>query len=196
MIRLSFDLPGTIGSSLLPPLRKFAKDRGWKVIKEMIDHGYSGTTATRPQLTELMNLARRRGFDVLLVYALDRFGRSVKHLVNALDEFNELGIDFCAYNQNIDTTTAAGKLFFTMISGFAEFEAAIIKERVHAGLVRARAEGKTLGRPRSVQVDPRQVRALLKRPFHPSDCGAAGRFQKRHSSGAGPKIGLAKYISK
>jgi DNA invertase Pin-like site-specific DNA recombinase len=128
----------------------------------MIDHGYSGTTSTRPQLTEVMNLARRRGFDVLLVYALDRFGRSVKHLVNALDEFHELGIDFCAYNQNIDTTTASGKLFFTMISGFAEFEAAIIKERVLAGLVRARAEGKQLGRPRTVQLDPRQVRALQK----------------------------------
>jgi DNA invertase Pin-like site-specific DNA recombinase len=97
-----------------------------------------------------------------LVYALDRFGRSVKHLVNALDEFHELGIDFCAFNQNIDTTTAAGKLFFTMISGFAEFEAAIIKERVLAGLVRARAEGKQLGRPRTVHVDPRQVRALRK----------------------------------
>jgi DNA invertase Pin-like site-specific DNA recombinase len=146
----------------LPPLRKFAKDRGWKVVKEMIDHGYSGTTATRPQLTEVMSLARRREFDVLLVYALDRFGRSVKHLVNALDEFHSLGIDFCAFNQNIDTTTPAGKLFFTMISGFAEFEAAIIKERVLAGLVRARAEGKQLGRPRTVQVDPRQVRALRK----------------------------------
>lgn len=146
----------------LPPLRKFAKDRGWKVVKEMIDHGYSGTTATRPQLTEVMNLARRREFDVLLVYALDRFGRSVKHLVNALDEFNELGIDFCAYNQNIDTTTASGKLFFTMISGFAEFEAAIIKERVLAGLVRARAEGKQLGRPRTVQLDHQAVKKLRK----------------------------------
>jgi DNA invertase Pin-like site-specific DNA recombinase len=146
----------------LPPLRKFAKDRGWKVVQEMIDHGYSGTTATRPQLTEVMNLARRREFDILLVYALDRFGRSVKHLVNALDEFHELGIDFCAYNQNIDTTTATGKLFFTMISGFAEFEAAIIKERVHAGLARARAEGKQLGRPRTVQVDVGKVRVLRK----------------------------------
>jgi DNA invertase Pin-like site-specific DNA recombinase len=144
----------------LPPLRKFAKDRGWKIVSELIDHGYSGTTNLRPNLTEVMSLARRRAFDVLLVYALDRFGRSVKHLVNALDEFNELGIDFRAYNQDIDTTTAAGKLFFTMISGFAEFEAAIIKERVHAGLARARAEGKQLGRPRTVQVDPRQVRAL------------------------------------
>lgn len=118
----------------LPPLRKFAKDRQWEVVKELIDHGYSGTTDKRPQLAEVMNLARRRAFDVLLVYALDRFGRSVKHLVNALDEFHELGIDFCAFNQNIDTTTPAGKLFFTMISGFAEFEAAIIKERVRAGL--------------------------------------------------------------
>jgi DNA invertase Pin-like site-specific DNA recombinase len=97
-----------------------------------------------------------------LVYALDRFGRSVRHLVNALDEFKSLGIDFCAYNQNIDTTTASGKLFFTMISGFAEFEAAIIKERVHAGLARARAEGKTLGRPRTVQFDRQAVKKLRK----------------------------------
>ncbi len=146
----------------LPPLRKFAKDRGWKVVEEFIDHGYSGTTDQRPQLAEVMNLARRRAFDVLLVYALDRFGRSVKHLVNALDEFHSLGIDFCAFNQNIDTTTPAGKLFFTMISGFAEFEAGIIKERVHAGLVRARAEGKRLGRPRTVKVDQREVLTLRK----------------------------------
>src|ERR1700690_2100315 len=144
----------------LPPLRKFAKDRGWKVIKEMIDHGYSGTTATRPQLTEVMSLARRREFDVLLVYALDRFGRSVKHLVNALDEFNSLGIVFFALKQNIDPTTPAGKLFFTMISGFAEFEAAIIKERVHAGLARARADGKKLGRPRTVHLDIAEIKKL------------------------------------
>ena len=144
----------------LPPLRKFAKERGWKVIQELIDHGYSGTTENRPNLIEVMNLARHRKFDVLLVYALDRFGRSVRHLVNALDEFKSLGIDFCAYNQNIDTTTASGKLFFTMISGFAEFEAAIIKERVHAGLARARAEGKKLGRPRTVHLDPHEIKKL------------------------------------
>src|SRR5471032_594577 len=146
----------------LPPLRKFAKDRGWKVVEEFIDHGYSGTTDQRPQLNEVMNLARRRGYDVLLVYALDRFGRSVKHLVNALDEFHSLGIDFFAFNQNIDTTTPAGKLFFTMISGFAEFEAGIIKERVQAGLVRARAEGKQLGRPKTVELDPLEVKRLHK----------------------------------
>ena len=67
-------------------MRKFAKDRGWKVIKELIDHGYSGTTDQRPNLTEVMNLAQRREYDVLLVYALDRFGRSVKHLVTAPKE--------------------------------------------------------------------------------------------------------------
>lgn len=144
----------------LPPLRKFAKDRGWKILKELVDHGYSGTTDKRPQLAEVMNLARRREFDILLVYALDRFGRSVKHLVNALDEFHELGIDFCAFNQNIDTTTAASKLFFTVISGFAEFEAAIIKERIRASLVRARAEGKQLGRPRTVHLDLVEVKRL------------------------------------
>jgi DNA invertase Pin-like site-specific DNA recombinase len=144
----------------LPPLRKFAKERGWKVVQELIDHGYSGTTENRPNLIELMAMARHREFDVLLVYALDRFGRSVKHLVTALEEFKSLGIDFCAYNQNIDTTTPSGKLFFTMISGFAEFEAAIIKERVHAGLARARAEGKKLGRPRTVHLDPHEIKKL------------------------------------
>ena len=95
-----------------------------------------------------------------MVYALDRFGRSVKHLVNALDEFRALGIDFCVFNQNIDTTTPAGKLFFTMISGFAEFEAAIIKERVNAGLARARNEGKKLGRPRTVHLDTAEIKKL------------------------------------
>ena len=90
-------------------------------------------------------------FDVLLVYALDRY---------ALDEFRALGIDFCVFNQNIDTTTPAGKLFFTMISGFAEFEAAIIKERVLAGLVRARNEGKQLGRPRTVHLDLHEIKKL------------------------------------
>ncbi len=146
----------------LPPLRKFAKDRKWEVVKEMIDHGYSGTTENRPNLIELMTMARHREFDVLLVYALDRFGRSVKHLVTALDEFKSLGIDFCAYNQNIDTTTPSGKLFFTMISGFAEFEAGIIKERVHAGLARARAEGKQLGRPKTVELDLLEIKKLRK----------------------------------
>ena len=146
----------------LPPLRKFAKERGWKVVQELIDHGYSGTTENRPNLIEVMNLARHRQFDVLLVYALDRFGRIVRHLVNALDEFKSLGIDFCAYNQNIDTTTPSGKLFFTMISGFAEFEAAIIKERVHAGLTRARAEGKKLGRPKTVELDLLKIKRLRK----------------------------------
>src|ERR1017187_3754380 len=144
----------------LPPLRKLAKERGWKVVQELIDHGYSGTTENRPNLIELMAMARHREFDVLLVYALDRFGRSVKHLVTALDEFKSLGIDFCAYNQNIDTTTPSGKLFFTMISGFAEFEAAIIKERVHAGLARARADGKKLGRPRTVYLDIAEIKKL------------------------------------
>lgn len=144
----------------LLPLRTFAKNRGWKIVKELLDIGFSGTTAKRPQLTELMQMAQHREFDVLLVYSLDRFGRSVKHLVTSLEEFNALGIDFCAYNQNIDTTTPTGKLFFTMISAFAEFEASIIKERVKAGLDRARSEGKILGRPKTVNLDLKKVKEL------------------------------------
>src|SRR3989454_862282 len=103
--------------------------------------------------------ARRRLFDTVVVVRFDRFARSVKELVLALEEFQVLGINFVSLNESIDTTTAMGKFFFSVVAAFAEFERSIIRERVRQGIDRARSEGKALGRPR-VEVDPLQVAGL------------------------------------
>lgn len=131
----------------LRDLRKHVEARGWTTFKEYVDNGISGSKDKRPSLDAMMNDAKKRKFDVVLVWRFDRFARSTKHLIDALEDFKCLGIDFVSYMENIDTTTPGGKLFFTMVSAFAEFELNILKERVKAGLANARAKGKVLGRP-------------------------------------------------
>lgn len=143
----------------LRDLRKHVEARGWETFKEYVDKGISGTKDKRPELDAMMNDAKKRRFDVVLVWRFDRFARSTKHLLNALDDFKCLGIDFVSYMENIDTTTPGGKLFFTMVSAFAEFELNILKERVRAGLANARAKGKVLGRP-SAKVDTEELLQL------------------------------------
>jgi len=106
-----------------------------------------------------MELARKRQLDVVLVWKFDRFARSSQQLINALEEFRGLDVDFISYTENIDTTTSTGKAFFTVISAFAEFERSLIRERVVAGLNRARAEGTKLGRP---AVTRDQIKAMKK----------------------------------
>lgn len=133
----------------LMQLQEYAKQRGWTIASEYVDKGVSGAKESRPSLDRLMDAARKRKIDKVLVWRFDRFGRSTKHLILALEEFNVLGVDFISYNDNIDTGTPAGRVMFTMISAFAEFERAIIQERINAGLSRARAHGKRLGRPRA-----------------------------------------------
>jgi DNA invertase Pin-like site-specific DNA recombinase len=130
----------------LRELKAYAKHRGFAVERELIDIE-SGAKADRPKLAELFDLARKRKVDVVLVWKFDRFARSTKQLITALEEFRGLGIDFISYTENIDTSTPAGKVLFTVISAFAEFERDLIRERVRAGLDRARAEGTRLGRP-------------------------------------------------
>jgi DNA invertase Pin-like site-specific DNA recombinase len=131
----------------LRELGSYAKRRQLRVVYELVDRE-SGANEKRPQLDKLMDLARKRKVDVVLAWKFDRFARSTKHLVTALEEFRELGIDFISYTENVDTSTPAGKALFTMVSAFAEFERDLIGERVKAGLDRARAEGIALGRPR------------------------------------------------
>ena len=143
----------------LRDLRQYAQDRGWEVHDEYIDHGLSGAKSSRPALDCMMDDARKRRFDAVVVWRFDRFARSVKHLVLALEELRGLGIGFVSYQENVDTSSPLGQAIFTIIAAMAELERNIIVERVHAGLRRARAEGKKIGRPRSV-VDPRQVEAL------------------------------------
>jgi DNA invertase Pin-like site-specific DNA recombinase len=132
----------------LRDLRTFCLQRGFEVWKEYPDQGISGSKDHRPALNELMEDARKRKFDTVLVWRFDRFARSTKHLITALEEFRHLGIDFISYQENIDTSSPLGKAIFTIVSAIAELERNIIVDRVKAGIRRAKESGKTLGRPR------------------------------------------------
>lgn len=137
----------------LVELRRYASARGWDV-KEHVDHGISGAKERRPALDALLADAKRRRFDVLVVWRLDRLGRNLRHLIILLEELQALGIAFVSLGEGIDATTPAGKLQMHILGAIAEFERSRIAERVRAGLQRARAQGKRLGRPRK---SPAQV---------------------------------------
>ena len=130
----------------LTPLREYCKQRGFEVTGEFVDVGVSGSKDRRPELDRLMDLAKKRLIDCVIVWKLDRFGRSLKHLVTALDEFEKLGVSFISYRENLDLTSSTGKLMFHIIAAMAEFERTLIVERVKAGIVNARAKGKQIGR--------------------------------------------------
>lgn len=140
-------------------LRRYAEARGWTVVEELVDHGISGSKDRRPALDRLMDAARKRRIDRVLVARFDRFGRSVKHLILALEEFRTLGVEFTSLHDNVDTGTPMGRMAFALIAAVAEFERELIRERIHAGLNRARVEGKRLGRP-PVKIDADRVREL------------------------------------
>ena len=131
----------------LAELKDYRKKREWGIYKEYIDQGYSGGNIKRPAFAQMMEAARKRKFDVLLVWKLDRLGRSLKDLIDTLDELGALGIDFVSYENQLDTSTPTGKLVFHVIGAVAEFEKDIIRERVKAGLENAKRKGKRLGRP-------------------------------------------------
>ena len=143
----------------LRELREYSSSRGWTIVEEFTDRGVSGSKDSRPALNRLMADAGRRKFDIVLVWKLDRFGRSVRHLVNALAELEALGIAFVSLRDNLDLTTPSGRLMFQIIAAMAEFERELIRERVKAGLRNAKAKGKKLGRPRTA-VDESKVEAL------------------------------------
>jgi DNA invertase Pin-like site-specific DNA recombinase len=138
-------------------MNEFCERRGWKKPLVLEDRVSSGKI--RPELEKLKALCRQRKVDVVVVYAYDRFARSTIELLTALEEFRVLGIEFVSLHNNIDTTTAHGKLLFTILAGFAEFERALIRERVMSGLANARANGTRLGRPPR-DPDVEQIRAL------------------------------------
>ena len=140
-------------------LEEFCQRRGWELADSYIDNGISGSKESRPELDRLMADARQRKLDVVLVWKLDRFGRSLKHLVNALAEFEALGITFASLKDNLDLSTPSGRLMFQIIGAMAEFERSLIQERVRAGLRNAKAKGRRLGRPR-VTVDASGIAVL------------------------------------
>ena len=143
----------------LSELRRYIKDREWTVYQEYVDIGQSGAKDSRPELNKLIADAKRRRFDTVLVWKFDRFARSVKHLVNSLYEFKALGIDFVSLTEGIDTSTPLGEAMFSIIGAMAQLERDLIRERVTAGMRRAREKGKALGRPRK-EIDLGKLIAL------------------------------------
>lgn len=127
-------------------LRAYAQNRNFEVIGEFVDYA-SGTTEERKQYKLMMEAAKKRKIDVVLVWRYDRFARSTQALVNGLKEFQNLGVDFISYQENIDTTTPTGELIFHVMASLAQFESSLISERVKAGMARAKAQGKHVARP-------------------------------------------------
>jgi DNA invertase Pin-like site-specific DNA recombinase len=132
--------------SQLYDLRQLAADRGFEVVQEYQDWGISGRKARRPGLDKLMADARQRKFSVVLVAAFDRMARSVKHFLQVMDEFDSLRIEFVSRRENIDTSGPMGRLFLTLIGSIAELESDLIRERVLAGMRRAKLDGVRIGR--------------------------------------------------
>ena len=145
----------------LDELRAAAQRHGWHVVDEYTDKGISGAKGRdqRPAFDAMLTAATRREFDLIMAWSVDRLGRSLQHLVGFLDEVHAKGIDLYLHQQGIDTTTPAGKAMFQMCGVFAEFERSMIRERVHAGLRRARKQGKTLGRPRVSSAVEEKIKA-------------------------------------
>ena len=140
-------------------LREYCERRGLEIVGEYVDTGISGAKERRPQLDRLMSDCRRRRLDAVLVYRYDRFARSLRHLVNALEEFRALGIDFISLHEGVDTSTPNGRLVFGIFASIAEFERELIRDRVKSGIAAARSKGKKLGRPRVV-VDASEIARL------------------------------------
>ncbi len=131
----------------LQELRRYVEARGWTA-QEYTDHGVSGAKDRRPALDRLVTDAKRRRFDVLVCWRLDRLGRSLKHLITLLADLEAWGVSFVSLAEGIDATTPAGKLQMHILAAISEFERSRTIERVQAGLQRAKRQGRTLGRPR------------------------------------------------
>lgn len=141
----------------LKDLRAYCQAREMSVVGEYVDVGISGGKDRRPELDKLMEMVRKRKLDCVVVWKLDRWGRSVTHLVNSIAELGSLGVSFVSYKENIDLSTSAGKLMFHIISAMAEFERDIIKERVRAGVAHARSKGKQIGRKGLAPVERKKI---------------------------------------
>ena len=142
--------------SQLYDLRELAMQRGIEIVQEYQDCGISGSKARRPGLDALMADARRKKFSIVLVAAFDRVARSTKHFLQLIDELDSLGVVFLSRRENIDTSGPMGRLFLTLISSIAELESDLIRERVRAGMRRAKLEGRQIGRAR-LDIDREQV---------------------------------------
>ena len=143
----------------LNEVQAYCQSREWTVSGEYVDTGISGSKEHRPALDRLLADCRKRRVDAVVVYRYDRFARSVRQLVNALEDFRSLGIDFISLHEGVDTSTPNGRLVFGIFASIAEFERELIRDRVRSGLAAAKARGKQLGRPK-VTVDGLRITEL------------------------------------
>jgi DNA invertase Pin-like site-specific DNA recombinase len=143
----------------LAELHAYCARRGWDIAGEFLDIGISGAKEKRPRLDAMLALCRKRHVDAVVVYRYDRFARSLRQLVNALGEFDALGIQFVSLHEGVDTSTPNGRLVFGIFASIAEFERELIRERVRSGMAAARARGARIGRPRK-PVDAERVAEL------------------------------------
>jgi DNA invertase Pin-like site-specific DNA recombinase len=142
-------------------VRQYCSRREWQVVQEYVDKGISGAKEHRPALDQLLADCQKRAVDCVVVYRYDRFARSLRQLVNALEEFRALGIDFVSLHEGVDTSTPNGRLVFGIFASIAEFERELIRDRVRSGLALAKSRGRSLGRPRVV-VDRLRIATLRK----------------------------------
>jgi DNA invertase Pin-like site-specific DNA recombinase len=161
--RVSTDAQTT--ENQLRQLHAVAERHGWSVVAEFVDHGVSGakSRAQRPQFDALLHGVARREFDMIAAWSVDRLGRSLQDLLAFLLELQSKRVDLYLHQQALDTSTPMGKAMFQLCGVFAELERSIIQERVKAGLERARAKGKVLGRPRTDQRTEGKIRDLAAR---------------------------------
>ena len=143
----------------LRELRAYCERRGFEIVDEYVDTGISGSRERRPALDKLIAACRKRLVDGVVVYRYDRFARSLRQLVNSLEEFRALGIEFISIHEGVDTSTPNGRLIFGIFASIAEFERELIRDRVRSGLAAAKAKGKRIGRPR-VAVDVPRIASL------------------------------------
>lgn len=129
----------------LAELREYASRRGWEIFGEYVDSGISGSKESRPELNRLMSDVHLRRFDLVLCWKVDRFGRSLKHLVNALADLDSYGVAFVSLRDNLDLSTPSGRLMFQIIGAMAEFERSLIQERVRPDCATRSSRGKRWG---------------------------------------------------
>ncbi len=148
-------------------MQKYVKSRDWKIVTQIEDTG-SGASE-RPERETLLKAARRRDIDLILVWRLDRWGRSVTDLLNTLQELTQLGVGFVSITEALDLTTATGRAMAALLAVFAEFEREILRERVKAGIEHARKQGKPHGRPKTAAVKSEQIKQLFSKGLSKSE---------------------------
>jgi len=156
-LRVSTSEQTTLNQEL--ELNKYCELQGIEVYKIYKDEGVSGAKTSRPQLDDMLHDMRQKLFDCVVVWKFDRLGRSTAHLLQVLEELKNIDVRLIATSQNIDTSTPMGKFFFTILSGFAEMEREMIRERIKLGLKRRRKEGKVMGRPSGSKDKKRRVKS-------------------------------------